>query len=73
MFLKEAFEMTDFVNKFNTGMENINAMSMNPTTKATCLKAWKRLIWLKFLASAVLHAGKNIHFLFKKVIFSKKP
>ena len=30
--------MTDFVNKFNTGMENINAMSMNPMTKASCLK-----------------------------------
>ena len=38
MFLKEAFERTDFVNKFNTGMENINAMSMNPMTKASCLK-----------------------------------
>lgn len=29
MFLKEAFEMTDMVSKFNTGMENVNSMSIN--------------------------------------------
>ena len=38
MFLKEAFEMTDMVSKFNTGMENVNAMSVASMTKAACLK-----------------------------------
>lgn len=29
MFFKEAFKMTDMINKFNAGMDIINSMSVN--------------------------------------------